>query len=170
MTSKVNKMSVNVERTLVLLKPDAVERALVGQIISRFENAGLKIVGMKMVWVDTEFSRKHYSEHITKPFYRALEQFITEGPVIAMTIEGIQAVEITRKMVGSTEPRKAQPGTIRGDFAHHSYEYTDNKGIAIKNLIHASDSSESAKKEVSLWFKPEELHSYKTVHETHVFG
>ncbi len=157
------------ERTLVLLKPDAVERSLTGSIIQRFESAGLKIVGMKMVWVDEGFSKQHYSDHISKPFYPALETFITAGPVIAMAIEGVQVVDLVRKMVGSTEPRKASPGTIRGDFAHHSYEYADTKGIAIKNLIHASDSVENAGKEVSLWFKPEELHTYKTVHETHVF-
>jgi nucleoside-diphosphate kinase len=157
------------ERTLVLLKPDAVQRTLVGTILQRFENVGLKIVGMKMVWVDADFSKKHYADHVAKPFYAGLEQFITVGPVIAVVFEGINSVEIVRKMVGSTEPRKAVPGTIRGDFAHHSYEYADKKGIAIKNLIHASDTPENAKKEVELWFKPEELHTYKTVHEVHVF-
>jgi nucleoside-diphosphate kinase len=157
-----------IERTLVLLKPDAVQRGIVGNILTRFENAGMKFVGMKMVWVDESFSKKHYGEHVSKPFYKGLEEFITEGPVIALVIEGILCVEIVRKMVGSTEPRKAIPGTIRGDFAHHAYEYADRKGIAIKNLIHASDSTENAKKEIELWFKPEELHTYKTVHELHV--
>ncbi len=156
-----------IERTLVLLKPDAVQRGLVGSIISRFENAGLKIVGMKMVWMTPEFSKKHYAEHINKPFYKSLEAFITEGPVVAYVLEGVHAVEIVRKMVGSTEPRKALPGTIRGDYAHLSYEYADKKGIAIKNLIHASDTIENAKKEVALWFSPEELHSYKAVWEGH---
>ena len=158
-----------IERTLVLLKPDAVQRSIMGNIISKFENAGLKIVGMKMKWVDPDFSKKHYSDHINKPFYKAFEAFITEGPVVALVIEGVQSVEIIRKMVGSTEPKKALPGTIRGDYAHHSYEYADKKGIAIKNLIHASDTIENANKEVSLWFTPEELHTYKTVHEMHVF-
>ena len=156
-----------IERTLVLLKPDAVQRAFVGEIITRFERVGLKIVGMKMVWVDEDFSKKHYSDHVDKPFYPGLEEFITEGPVIAMVLEGIHAVEIVRKIVGPTEPKQAPPGTIRGDFSHHSYAYTDKKGIAIKNLIHASGSVEDAEKEVSLWFKPEELHSYKTVHDVH---
>ena len=158
-----------IQRTLVLLKPDAVQRAIMGTIITRFENAGLKIVGMKMMWVDNEFSKKHYSAHVGKPFYKGLEEFITFGPVIAMVIEGVEAIETVRKIVGSTEPKKAQPGTIRGDFAHHSYAYADKKGIAIKNLIHASDSLESAKKEIELWFKKNELHTYKTVHELHVF-
>jgi nucleoside-diphosphate kinase len=158
-----------IEKTLVLLKPDAVQRSLAGTVITRLENAGLKIVGIKMVWIDRDFSKKHYSDHVLKPFYKGLEDFIVEGPIIAMAIEGIHSVEIVRKIVGSTEPRKAVPGTIRGDFAHHSYEFADKKGIAIKNLIHASDSSENAKKEISLWFKPEEMHTYRTVHEQHVF-
>ncbi|NTV23310.1 MAG: nucleoside-diphosphate kinase [Nanoarchaeota archaeon] len=162
-------MSEPLERTLVLLKPDAVERALIGTIITRFENVGLKIVGMKMVWVDADFSKKHYSDHVSKPFYKGLESFITAGPVIAMAIEGISSVDLVRKMVGATEPKKAVPGTIRGDYSQHSYEWADKKGIAIKNLIHASDSLENAQKELKLWFAPSELHSYKTVHEVHVF-
>jgi len=158
-----------IQRTLVLLKPDAVQRSLVGTIITRFENAGLKIVGMKMVWADRDFAKKHYDAHVTKSFYPGLEDFIVEGPVVAMAIEGVQSIEIVRKIVGATEPKKAQPGTIRGDFAHHAYEYADKKGIAIKNLIHASDSVESADKELKLWFKAEEMHTYRTVHEMHVF-
>ena len=158
-----------IERSLVLIKPDGVQRTLSGEIIGRFEKVGLKIVGMKMTWIDRDFSKKHYDAHVAKPFYKGLEDYITEGPVIAMVLEGLHAIEIIRKMVGSTEPRKAQPGTIRGDFSHHSYEYTDPKGIAIKNLIHASGEKKDAEKEIKLWFKKEELHSYKTVHEKHVF-
>ena len=158
-----------IERTLVLLKPDTVQRALIGNVITRFENAGLKIVGMKMVWADKDFSKKHYADHVKKPFYKGLEKFITVGPVIAMAVEGVQCIDTVRKIVGSTEPKKAQPGTIRGDFAHHSYEHADKHGMAIKNLIHASDSAANAKKELELWFDKKELHSYKTVHETHVF-
>ena len=157
-----------IEHTLVFLKPDAVERSITGQIISRLEQAGLKIVGMKMIWVDKNFSKKHYSAHIDKKFYKYLEEFITSGPVIAMVIEGLHAIEIVRKIVGPTEPRIAPPGTIRGDFAVHSYAYTDSKKISIKNLIHASGTKEEAKKEIELWFKPSELHTYKTVHEKHV--
>lgn len=158
-----------IQRTLVLLKPDAVQRSIMGSIITKFENAGLKIAGMKMVWIDSDFSKKHYSAHVEKPFYKGLEDFITFGPVVAMVIEGIESIETVRKMVGSTEPKKAMPGTIRGDYAHHSYSYADKKGIAIKNLIHASDSIENADKEIKLWFKENELHTYKTVHELHVF-
>ncbi|MEK6867340.1 MAG: nucleoside-diphosphate kinase [Nanoarchaeota archaeon] len=155
------------ERTLVLIKPDGVERGLMGAIITRIENVGLKIVGMKMVWIDKEFSKKHYAAHIEKPFYKSLESFIVSGPVVAMVLEGIDAVDVVRKMVGATEPKASAPGTIRGDFAHHSYGYADKKGIAIKNLIHASGSKEDAKTEVPLWFTAKELHSYPTVHEKH---
>ncbi len=156
-----------IERTLILLKPDAVQRGISGEVISRFEKAGLKISGIKMVWVDKNFSKKHYSEHVTKNFYPGLERMITEGPVIAIALEGVHSVEIVRKMVGPTEPKEALPGTIRGDYSHVSYSYADKKGIAIKNIIHASGNSEEAKKEVSLWFSLEELHNYKTVHEIH---
>lgn len=157
------------EKSLILIKPDGVQRGIIGKILMRFEDAGLKFIGMKMVWVDKEFSKKHYSAHINKPFYVGLEKMITEGPVLAVAIEGIHAVEIIRKMVGGTEPKTALPGTIRGDFALHSYEYADSKGIAIKNLIHASGTKEEGKSEVALWFNKDELHTYKTVHEKHVF-
>ena len=156
-----------IQQTLVLLKPDAVERGLSGRIIDRFETAGLKIIGMKMVWIDKEFSKKHYKAHIEKPFYAGLEEFIVSGPVIAMAIEGIEAVELVRKMVGATEPKSATPGTIRGDFSHHSYGYADEKGIAIKNLVHASGNQEDAEKEMKIWFKEEDLHKYEAVHEKH---
>ncbi len=157
------------ERTFVAIKPDGVQRGIIGKIIERFENAGLKIVGMKMVWVDKEFAQKHYKEHVKKSFYPGLEKFITEGPVVAMVIESLHAVDAVRKIVGPTEPKTAQPGTIRGDFAHHSYEWTDKKGIAIKNLIHASGNKKDADTEIKLWFSVDELHDYKTVHEKHVF-
>ncbi len=159
-----------IERTLVLIKPDGVQRGLIGRIIQRFEDAGLKIVGMKMVWIDKEHSKKHYAEHVNKDFYKSLEEFITSGPIVAMVIEGIYAVEVVRKLVGPTEPRSAPPGTIRGDFAHMSYDFSNSKNIAVKNIIHASASSEEAKREIDLWFKPEEIHSYKIVHEIHSMG
>ena len=162
-------MSDLIERTLVLLKPDAVERGITGNIITRFENVGLKIVGMKMVWINKDFSKKHYSDHVAKPFYKGVEDFMTSGPVVAMVVEGIHAVDTVRKMIGNTEPKQALPGTIRGDYAHHSYAYADKKGIAVKNILHASDTAVSAKKEVSLWFTDKEIHTYKTVHEKHVF-
>ncbi len=156
-----------IEQTLVLIKPDGVERGLIGQIVSRFEQLGLKIVGMKMIKLDKDFSKKHYAAHVSKPFYKGLESFITSGPVVAMVLEGVEAVELVRKIVGSTEPKSALPGTIRGDFSHHSYGYADKKGIAIKNLIHASGSKEEAKVEVALWFEKNDLIHYTTVHEKH---
>lgn len=157
-----------IEQTFVLLKPDAVGRSIIGEIVTRFEKAGLKIAGLKMVWTTKEHSKKHYEAHVSKPFYKGLEEFIVEGPVVAIVIEGISAVKVVRKIVGGTEPHSAAPGTIRGDYAHHSYEYTDKKGIAIKNLIHASGSSEEAKKEISLWFTKDEIHKYDANHDKHV--
>ncbi len=157
-----------IEQTLVLLKPDAVERQLAGELIMRFEKAGLKIIGMKMHWVTKDFSKKHYAAHVSKKFYKPLEDYIVSGPVIAMVLESPHAVEIVRKIVGGTEPKAAAPGTIRGDYAHVSYAYADGKKIAVKNLIHASGTLEEAKKEVALWFTEKELHSYKTVHDKHI--
>lgn len=154
-----------IEKTLVLIKPDGVVRGLCGNIISRFENAGLKIVGMKMLWVSRDMAKEHYKEHVDKPFYVGLEKFITEGPVVGMVIEGNDAIEIVRKIVGPTEPKAAQPGTIRGDFSHISYKFADNKNIAVKNLIHASANQEDAEREISLWFAPEQIHDYENVFE-----
>jgi len=163
-----------IQRTLVLLKPDAVQRGLIGRIIMRFEDAGLKIVAMKMIWPDEELARKHYDEDLErrrgKKVRDLLVKFLTEhGPVVAMVLEGVEAVEVVRKMVGGTEPKSALPGTIRGDFAHLSFEYADQKSKAVPNLIHASGTPEEAEKEISIWFDKEEIHSYQTVHEKHVF-
>lgn len=161
-----------IEQTLILIKPDGVQRCLSGRIISRFEDAGLKIIGLKMKWITKEFAMKHYTEDIEKRRGKTvrdkLMNFITEGPVIAICIEGVNAIENIRKIVGDTEPRKAQPGTIRGDFAHVTYDYADNKNIAVKNLIHASSNQEDARNEIALWFSKEELHSYTAVHDIHV--
>ena len=162
-----------IERSLVLLKPDCVQRGVMGRIISRFEDAGMKIVGAKMVWMDEEFGKKHYfdvAERRGEKVLQVLLGFMTEGPVMALCVEGVNAVESIRKMVGATEPKAALPGTIRGDFAHVSYGYADEKGIGVKNLIHASGNVEEAKAEVALWFKDEELHTYKTVHDVHILN
>jgi nucleoside-diphosphate kinase len=159
-----------IERTLVLIKPDGVERGLIGIIIKRFEQRGLKIIGLKMRWIDKKFAEKHYTEDIAKRRGKHIRDlllsFITEGPVVAMAVEGVNAVENVRKIVGDTEPRAASPGTIRGDFAHVSYGYADAKKRAVRNIIHAS-SGDDANIEVALWFSPGELHSYSTVHEKH---
>ena len=157
-----------IEQTLVLIKPDGVQRSLVGEIITRFERVGLKIVGMKLVWIDNKFAQKHYDAHKDKKFFKSLVGFLSEGPVVAVVLEGLHAIEVTRKLVGSTEPKTAAPGTIRGDLAHHSYDYTDKKGIPIKNLIHASGDKNDAKKEIPLWFTQKEIHAYTSTHDVHV--
>lgn len=162
-----------IEHTLVLIKPDGVKRGLIGELVKRFEQRGMKIVGLKMVWVDEEFAKKHYTEDITKRrgehVRNYLVKFLQESPVIAIVIEGVNAVENVRKIVGGTEPREAQPGTIRGDFAHVSYSYADKKEMVVRNIVHASGNQKEAKYEISLWFKPKEIYKYKTVHEEHVF-
>lgn len=150
-----------IEHTLVLVKPDGVYRGLIGEVIHRFERAGLKVIGMKMIWVDEDFSKKHYHEHLEKGFYHGLEKYITSGPVVAIVIEGVNAVSVVRKIVGPTEPEKAIPGTIRGDYCHVNMNHADKKNKSIFNIIHASGTVKEAKDEVLLWFDPPELHSYK---------
>ena len=181
------------ERTFVLIKPDGVKRGISGKIISRFEDSGLKIIAVKMVFADKELAKNHYflDEKWAKnvfeksktshekdgkkfPYKNHMEMgktiqswnmnFLMEGPVIALVLEGPHAIELVRKIVGSTEPRSSAPGTIRGDFASvESYAVSDEKKRVVKNLIHASDAVESARREINLWFSPEEIHSnYKT--------
>ena len=157
------------ERTLILIKPDGVERGLVGEIVKRFENTGLKIVGMKMVWINKKFAQTHYKAHKSKPFFNELVDFITEGPVVAIVLEGVHAIDNVRRLVGTTSPHESPPGTIRGDFAHISMAYASKKNSGGKNVIHASGSKKEADEEIRLWFKKEELHTYTTVHEKHVF-
>ncbi len=158
-----------IERSLVIIKPDGVQRGLAGEILRRFENAGLKIIGMKMAWIDAKFAEEHYKAHKAKPFFKELVDFITEGPVVAFVVEGVHAVDNVRKLVGPTSPHEAPPGTIRGDFAHISMAYASEKGLRGKNVVHASGTKQEADAEIQLWFKKEELHSYETVHEKHVF-
>lgn len=163
---------MKLERTLVLLKPDAVERGLIGAITTRFEQAGLKIVGLKMYWCDEDFAKRHYTEDVARRRGEHVRKFMVEmlcsGPSVAMVLEGVEAIELVRKMVGATEPKAAAPGTIRGDFAHISYAYADAKKIGIKNVIHASSSKEDAEVEIALWFSQAELFSYETVQEKHI--
>lgn len=130
------------ERTLLFVKPDGVRRGLVGEIISRFERKGLRITELSMRTLDPELADQHYAEHIGKPWYPDLRAFITSGPVVSMIVEGDQAVEVVRAMIGATDARKAAPGTIRGDLANSNQQ----------NLVHASDSPESAKREIDLFF------------------
>jgi nucleoside-diphosphate kinase len=130
------------ERTLVLVKPDAVRRGLVGKIVSRYERKGLRIVAMDLRTADVSLSDEHYAEHVDKAFYPSLREFITGGPLVAMVLEGDQAVDVVRAMNGATDGRQAAPGTVRGDLALSNSE----------NLVHASDSAESAVRELALWF------------------
>jgi nucleoside-diphosphate kinase len=149
-----------VERTLVLLKPDAVARGLVGRVLTRFEEALLKIVAAKMVWMDADLARRHYfdlEERFGPDVFNAMADFMESGPVIALVLEGVGAVATTRKLVGSTYPDQAAPGTIRGDFAHMSRAYANDRNIAVANLVHASGNVEEAAHEIDVWFAKEEI-------------
>ncbi len=138
------------ERTLVLVKPDGVQRTLVGRILARYEERGLRLVGLKLMTVNRELAERHYAVHSAKPFFRGLVDFITSGPLAAAVFEGPNAVAVVRAMNGATRPQEAAPGTIRGDFALETAQ----------NLVHASDSAENAAVEIALWFGPDDLLDY----------
>lgn len=140
-------MLSNEERTFVAIKPDAVKRGLIGRIIRKIEDKGYKIVALKMLQVDEELAAKHYAEHVGKPFYDGLVRFITSGPIIAMVLQGENAISGIRKFMGKTDPNDAEVGSIRGDFAQ----------VMRYNSIHGSDSKESAEREINLYFKEEEI-------------
>jgi nucleoside-diphosphate kinase len=144
---------MKIERTLILIKPDAIQRSLLGEIISRFERKGLKIIGLKMMKLEEEILVDHYSHHKDKPFFRKLIEFMKSGPIVAMVLEGVEAIETVRNLVGSTNGRKADPGTIRGDFSM-SQSF---------NIIHASDSKEIAEIEIRRFFKPDEIFDYQKI-------
>jgi nucleoside-diphosphate kinase len=160
-----------IEKTLVLLKPDAVKRGVMGEIIARFEKVGMKIVAMKLIQVNEEQAKKHYTEDISirrgEHVRQYLVDFVTSGPVLAMVIEGVDAIENVRMMVGATEPKSAIPGTIRGDYSHVSYSHADAEKKVVANLIHASADQADAEREIPVWFAPEEIADYKTVYEAH---
>jgi nucleoside-diphosphate kinase len=161
-----------VERTLVLLKPDAVARGLIGRVVQRFEDAGLKVVGTKMVQMDAELAKKHYfdlEERFGKDVFDLTASFMQMGPVIALVLEGVEAVANVRRLVGSTFPDQSAPGTIRGDFAHVSKAYSQANKIVAANLVHASGKPEEAKYEIDLWFSSAELFDYQTVAEKYTF-
>ena len=147
------------ERTFVMVKPDGVHRSLVGEIIKRFETRGYKLVALKMETPSKEHFEKHYSDLSTKKFFPSLIQYMLTGPVVATVWEGTQAVKVGRKIVGETDPIDSLPGTIRGDFCVE-------KG---RNIIHASDSVDSAEKEIALWFKPEEVNSWQKVDSSMIY-
>jgi nucleoside-diphosphate kinase len=135
------------ERTLVLFKPDCVARRLMGRVLSRFEDKGLNVVALKLMRITPEIARRHYAEHVQKAWYPELEEFITSGPVAAMILEGPEVIRVIREMAGATNGLKASPGTIRGDFSSSQQQ----------NLVHASDSPESALREMAIFFQPEEI-------------
>lgn len=139
------------ERTLVLLKPDCIQRRLMGRIISRFEDKGLNIIAMKMMRVSPELAKKHYAEHVQKDWYPALEAFITGGPIVAAVVEGLEAIRVVREMLGATSGLKADPGTVRGDFSSSRQ----------MNLVHGSDGPEAAQREIALYFREHEICSYE---------
>jgi nucleoside-diphosphate kinase len=147
------------ERTLIILKPDAVQRGLIGEIVSRLERKGLKLVGMKMASLDEAVLRNHYAEHVEKSFYSGLEQFMKSSPVVLMAWEGYECVESVRVLVGATNPRQASPGSIRGDLAIGTG----------RNLIHASDSKQSGQAEVTSFFEPGELFDYDKSEYIHIY-
>ncbi|WP_239709277.1 MULTISPECIES: nucleoside-diphosphate kinase [unclassified Mammaliicoccus] len=147
------------ERTFLMIKPDAVQRNLIGEVVSRLERKGLKLVAAKLFQANEELAKEHYAEHVEKPFFNDLVSFITSEPVFAMVVEGKNVVEVTRTLVGETNPTKAAPGTIRGDY-----------GIDLgRNIIHGSDSNESAEREIGLWFDQSELNDYKLNNENWVY-
>jgi len=149
-----------VERTLVLVKPDGVQRQLVGRIVARYEERGLKIVGLKLVHVDRALAERHYAVHKGKPFFEGLVAFITSGPLVALALEAPNAIGLVRTMNGATKPAEAAPGTIRGDLAIEMGQ----------NLVHASDSPESAATELAIWFAPGELLSFDREIDRWVLG
>ncbi len=156
-----------------MMKPDAVKRGIVGEITTRLERAGLKIVGMKMLTPDYNQFYHHY-ENISKMVSRRGKgafdvtlALMQEGPIVAVVLEGVAAVSLVRKMVGDTEPQKALPGTIRGDYAHMGFDYANTQGIGVPNVIHASGNLEEAEQEISHWFSESELFEYETVHESY---
>jgi len=162
-----------IEQTLVLIKPDGIQRGLIGEILKRFEQRGLKIVGMKMVKVDKNIAEKHYEESIAEKHGKHVRDylldFITSSPVIAMVIQGSDAIKTVRKITGNTYPGEADLGTIRGDFHHTSKAYSKNLKKVLANIIHASENEEDAKRELALWFSIDEIHDYKLSIEDHVF-
>lgn len=150
---------MDIEKTFVMVKPDGVQRGLIGEVISRLERKGLKIVAMKMMKIEDSLAKEHYAEHKEKPFFGDLISYITSGPVVAMVVEGKEAVKVVRMLVGQTNPREALPGTIRGDY-----------GMDVgRNVIHASDSTSSAEREINLFFKEEEILSYSKADEVWIY-
>ena len=161
----------DVEKTLIVFKPDSVQRGIVGRILTRFEQVGLKIVATKMIAPDKQHYYRHYEEIGKMITRRGKDKFdvtlemMVQGPVIAMVLEGVEAVELVRKLVGATEPKSAAPGTIRGDFSHMSFRYADSEGKGVPNLIHASGNDKEAVEEIGHWFSDDEIFEYKSLND-----
>ncbi|MGI9028053.1 MAG: nucleoside-diphosphate kinase [Candidatus Saccharimonadales bacterium] len=159
------------ERTLIILKPDTVQRGLFGEILTRFERPGLKIIATKMLQPSYDHFFHHYEtigKMVSRRGQKAFDvtlKMMQEGPVIAYVLEGVEAVGLVRKMVGTTEPKSALPGTIRGDYAHVSFSHADNEDLGIANIIHASGDPEEAALEIAHWFSESEIYDYQTVHQ-----
>lgn len=149
------------ERTLVILKPDAVQRQILGQIITRFERKGLQIIAAKLMGIDADLAQRHYAEHKGKPFFNSLIEYITSGPVLVMVLRGEEVISITRKMMGATFAHQAEPGTIRGDFG---------AATGTLNLVHGSDSAESAQREIELFFSDNEIMEYELNNKSWIFN
>ena len=164
---------MTIQNTLVLIKPDGIQRGLIGEIIKRFEQRGIKIVAMKMISVDKKFASKHYKQSIAdkhgEHVRNYLLDYLTATPVVAMILEGSNGIIHVRKIVGNTYPGEADIGTIRGDFAHASKAYAKSAKKALSNLIHASENEDDAKEEIALWFSKDEIHNYKLSHEEHIY-
>lgn len=156
---KIIKEAYKMDRTFVMVKPDGVQRGLIGEIISRFEKKGIKIAALKIMMITPELAEKHYGEHKGKPFFNNLVNFITSGPVAAMVLEGENIISLVRSMMGATNPGDSALGTIRGDFAM----------TIDKNIIHGSDSSESSKREINIFFREDEIAAYKKVTEEWIY-
>ena len=148
------------ERTLVLVKPDGVQRQLIGRILSRYEDRGLKVIGLKLVHVDRELAERHYDAHRGKPFFAGLVDFIISAPLVALALDGPNAIAVVRAINGATRPHEAAPGTVRGDFALETAQ----------NIVHASDSPEAAASELALWFSPDQLLEYEREIDTWVLA
>jgi nucleoside-diphosphate kinase len=164
-------MKKHIEQTLVIMKPHTVQRGIVGEILTRFERAGLKIVAMKMIMPSDEQFHHHYETigtMITRHgdnIFKNTVKMMKDAPVVAFILEGIESVAIVRKMTGATEPKSALPGTIRGDYAHMSYGHSDDNEFGLHNIIHASGSQDEAKSEIAHWFTDAEIFNYPSIHE-----
>jgi nucleoside-diphosphate kinase len=164
------------EKTLIIMKPDAMQRGIVGEVLTRFEKTGLKMVACKMVAPDKEHFHQHYegiSQLISRwgqDVYNIVLAQMTETPVIAIVLEGVEAVNHVRKIVGTTDPKNSLPGTIRGDYTHLTQEYSNSVGGTLPNIVHASGSKEEAEKEIHLWFGKDEVYDYEAPHQRMVLG